>query len=392
MNLEEGCALAQEITRVPITRLETAPQRADFCSAHQFHPAQDYLLPQALELLLAELAPGEILSTLDLFRVRFLFCKIQDVPLAVGPFCTEFFSQNDCEILLRRAGLPGVPPRELTAYRGQIVVCSEGTPLHTARSLARAVGGPPLSELRARQWETPPAQPRDLETRTLSGDLVQRRYQIEQALMDAIQEGDAPRAVERWQELHHSVAFIKQLGQTMETARIAAAITRTAIRLAAAQAGLDPLTNDQISGQSSALVRAARTVEEIDREHERLIREYCRAIRIKRDSGYSSLVLSAIYQLERHCAQPITVAGLARELEVSPGYLTAQFKKEVGVPPLSYLNRVRMRQAARQLARTNAPVQEVAASVGILDANYFVKRFKAAFGYTPTEFRRRYGI
>ena len=113
MNLEEGCALAQEITRVPITRLETAPQRADFCSAHQFHPAQDYLLPQALELLLAELAPGEILSTLDLFRVRFLFCKIQDVPLAVGPFCTEFFSQNDCEILLRRAGLPGVPPREI---------------------------------------------------------------------------------------------------------------------------------------------------------------------------------------------------------------------------------------------------------------------------------------
>ena len=86
------------------------------------------------------------------------------------------------------------------------------------------------------------------------------------------------------------------------------------------------------------------------------------------------------------------MAGLARELEVSPGYLTAQFKKEVGVPPLSYLNRVRMRQAARQLARTNAPVQEVAASVGILDANYFVKRFKAAFGYTPTEFRRRYGI
>lgn len=49
-------------------------------------------------------------------------------------------------------------------------------------------------------------------------------------------------------------------------------------------------------------------------------------------------------------------------------------------------------EAARQLARTNTPVQEVAAAVGILDANYFVKRFKAAFGYTPTEFRRRYGI
>lgn len=190
-----------------------------------------------MERLLAGLIPGEILSTLDLFRVRFLFCRIQGVPLAVGPFCTEFFSQNDCEILLRRAGLPGVPPRELMAYRGQIVVCSEGTPLHTARSLARALG------------------------EALPGDLHQVEYQG----------GELP--------------------------------------------------------------------------------------------------------------------------DFSPeAALTAQFKKEVGVPPLAYLNRVRMRQAARQLARTSTPVQEVAASVGILDANYFVKRFKAAFGYTPTEFRRRYGI
>lgn len=103
-------------------------------------------------------------------------------------------------------------------------------------------------------------------------------------------------------------------------------------------------------------------------------------------------MLSAVYYLERNYNQPVTVAALAQELDVTANYLTAQFKKEVGTAPLACLNQLRMREAARRLARTREPVQDISAAVGILDANYFVKRFKAQFGYTPTEFRRRYGI
>lgn len=394
MHLEEACALAQAITRIPIAQLETEAQRAEFCRAHRFHPAQDYLTPSALERLLAGLAPSEPLGSADLFQVRFIFCRIGARAVALGPYCTEFFSLSDCEILLRQAGLRNYPPRDLLARRGQLTVCPESVPLHAARSLAQALGESLPGDLRRVEYrgsEPPDFSPEA--ARAARSGMVRRRYQLEQEMMDAVQEGDVARALERWQALHDSVAFFKnQLGQTIETARIAAGITRTTLRLAAAAAGVDALTNDRITGESAALVRAGRTIEEIDQEQERLIRKYCRLIRRKTSGGYSSFVLSALYQLERHYPQPITVAGLARELEVSPGHLTAQFKKEVGVPPLAYLNRVRMNQAARQLVRTNAPVQEVAASVGILDANYFVKRFKAAFGSTPTEFRRRYGM
>lgn len=393
MTLEECCALARGLTRVPVTCLQTAADRAAFCGTHQFHPMQEYLLPQVLETLLDGVLPGEVVLARDLFGVRFAFCRIDHVPLAVGPFCTEFFSLNDCEILLRRLGLKNFAPRELVARRGQLPVCSENGPLHTLRCMARAMGAPVPETVRRLDEETERTVTfRDVTSPTTYAELVHERYLLEQTMMEAVRQGDTAKAVESWQALHHSVAFLKHLGQTLETARIAAGITRTVIRMAATQAGIPDVVNDNISGASAAIIRKAQTIEEIDREHERLLREYCQLIRRKQHSGYSNLVLGVLCRLEHQYDRPVTVAELAREQGVTPNYLTAQFKKEVGKTPLACLNQLRMRRAAQQLARTKDSVQEIAASVGILDANYFVKRFKAEFGYTPTEFRRRYCV
>lgn len=393
MTLSECCALAQDISHLPLTQLETAVQRAEFCSDWQFHPMQQLLLPQKLKSALADLGSGEILSVTDLFQIRFLFCRVGGVPLAAGPFCSEFFTHNDCAILLRRLGLQNFPPRELLARRGSLYVCPESDALRLVRCVARAMGEePPLTVRRIDDTRARDAALQDITPRAAYGEVVRRRYRLEEQMLEAVSQGDASRALDCWRQLHDAVAFLKDLGQTLETARISAAITRTGIRMAAIQAGLPAVINDEISGASAARIRKARSVEEIDREHERFIEEYCQTIRRKQHSGYTNLVLSAVYYLERHFDQPVTVAALARELDVTPNYLTAQFKKEVGMAPLACLNQLRMRRAARQLARTKDPVQEIAASVGILDANYFVKRFKAEFGYTPTEFRRRYCV
>lgn len=82
--------------------------------------------------------------------------------------------------------------------------------------------------------------------------------------------------------------------------------------------------------------------------------------------------------------------NMANELEVSPNYLIAQFKKEVGITPLAYLNRIRMQHVAHSLVHSKAPIHEIAESVGIMDANYFVKRFKAEFQDTPSQYRAKY--
>ena len=210
--------------------------------------------------------------------------------------------------------------------------------------------------------------------------------------MDCIRRGDVYAALCAWSSLHQQVAYTKKIGSTIETARVAAAINRTTIRMAAAEAGLPALVNDLLSSESATIIRNAKTIDAIDLEHERIIRVYCQAIRERRDHQYSNLVLSAIYEMEHHYTEHITVQSLAEELEVSVVKLTSLFRKETGQTLLAYLTGVRMRQAARHLADSNASVNRIAAAVGILDTNYFIKLFKHPYGQTPPAYRRNHQL
>lgn len=394
MDLLECCKLTQDITRVPVTRLETAADRAEFCAQHQFHPMQEYLLPHTMELFLESLSAHEIVSMTDLFRVKMLFFRIGTVPLVIGPFCTEFFSLNDCERLLQQLELKNFSPNDLLAHRGNIPVTQESAQLHIIHCLFRAMNTSIPEEVREIHYNnrSSPAVFQDVTSNIPYAELVEHRYQLENTLVKAVEHGDVVKALESWNGLHNSVAFLKQLGQTLETARISAAITRTIIRYSAMNAGIPPIVNDKISSVSASIVRQAQTVDEINQEHERLIREYCQTIRRKSTAGYSNLTVSVLYYLDHSYAQNITMQTMSEELEVPASRIISQFKKEVGITPLAYLNRLRMQHAAHSLAHSKTPIHEISASVGIMDANYFVKRFKAEFQCTPSEYREKYAL
>ena len=225
--------------------------------------------------------------------------------------------------------------------------------------------------------------------------LVEERYAAEQRLMENISRGNRFAAIANWRDLHNYVAYTRNpnnIGYTIQNARISAAITRTVIRIAAMKAGIPAVLNDKISGESAAIIRNASTIEEINKEHERLIGEYCQIIYDHRTKGCSGLILSAVYHLERHYSQHITIAGLARELDVSPNYLTSRFRAETGLTPTAYLAKTRMKQAAWRLANTRLSIHQVSEQVGILDSNYFVKLFKKAYGETPSRYREKMGL
>ena len=394
MDLAACCRLAQDIAGVAVTLLAEPAQYTAFCIANQFSPIQTYLLPQQFGRSIESLSDGEILSLMDLFQIRYLFFRLNGIPMGIGPFCTEFFSLADCDTVLRQAGLTDISPQDLLAKRGMYPVRPESEMLHLARSLARAMDlGSALNSVRrvqlgdSRQKEAGNTIPRKL-----YAEMINERYQPEIEFMDCIRRGDVYAALCAWRSLHQQVAYTKKIGSTMETARVAAAINRTTIRMAAAEAGLPALVNDLLSSESATIIRNAKTIDAIDLEHERIIRVYCQAIRERRDHQYSNLVLSAIYEMEHHYTEHITVQSLAEELEVSVVKLTSLFRKETGQTLLAYLTGVRMRQAARHLAESNASVNSIAAAVGILDTNYFIKLFKHAYGQTPPAYRRNHQL
>lgn len=391
ITFEDACALTADIAGIPFTILENFRQCEDFCRKNQFHSRQDYLEPYVLEVMLDEMDSTEIVCTNDVFQIHFIFCRVEKQALVVGPYCTESFGENDYRVLLRRKNLSALNFQDLTAYRGKIPVMKENDILHLLRCIAKNC-----------RWSVVPNQIRrvDFEGMVRSTEEEQvhlpysqeviERYREEDAFMESIRQGDHVNAIAHWRELHnHMAGFKRTLGAPLDTARHSAAITRSMIRLAAKDVGIPPLVNDQISGKSATIIRKAASIDEIDHEHERVIREYCRAIRGLKKNGYSGMTQSVLYFLENNYHTEISVDTIARELEMSANYLTAKFRDEMSVTPNQYLQNLRMQKAASRLTQTKQSIQEISAAVGIQDANYFARLFKQSFGMTPSQYRQK---
>jgi AraC-like DNA-binding protein len=106
----------------------------------------------------------------------------------------------------------------------------------------------------------------------------------------------------------------------------------------------------------------------------------------------SNLVLSrhvedAIALMKTHYAEPVSRDWLAKQLALSPGYLSIIFKKQTGFTPIQYLNKIRMDEAKKLLKASKLPINEIAREVGHPDPFYFTRLFTAHVGLPPREFR-----
>jgi len=83
-----------------------------------------------------------------------------------------------------------------------------------------------------------------------------------------------------------------------------------------------------------------------------------------------------------------TLDDLARAAGMSRTSFTVRFREAVGVPPISYLTRLRLTRAAGYLATTTKNVSHVAHLVGYDSDASFSKAFSRAFGRPPGDYRR----
>lgn len=396
MNLEELCHVIQDVSNINITVLSSKEDFDIFCETWKFHEKQAYLKTDTLEWLFQSLDKNKILCYLDCFRIRFSFLWINKIPIAFGPYCTEILTRQDCTLLTKQAHLDNLLETEILAYRSNFPITEESTILHLAHCIAKHM----LNEESSREiihinasTFYPKKTPDSEALYKPYAALVQERYKTELEFMENIRMGNRTAALKNWKTLHNSVEFLKRrIGYTLEGARNAAAVTRTTIRLAGMEAGLPAELGDWLTSQSAKNIREAKNIEAINKEHERLIQEYCTVIHEFRNQSYSSLILSSLYYLEHLFQQDINISTLAAELDVSVNHLIKQFKKETGLTPGQFLQQKRLKYASWLLVSSNLPIQEVSLQSGFPDANYFSKLFLREYNETPSRYRKKYRL
>ena len=84
----------------------------------------------------------------------------------------------------------------------------------------------------------------------------------------------------------------------------------------------------------------------------------------------------------------IPISELAKSCNISEVYFRKLFKKEMGVSPVEYRNRLRLERAKQYLEYGDISVQEISDELGYSTVSHFIKIFREEFGVPPLEYRK----
>lgn len=116
-----------------------------------------------------------------------------------------------------------------------------------------------------------------------------------------------------------------------------------------------------------------------------------RAIELRDNAAgnqYRSLLQEAVRYIDTNFQnEDISLNRVAKEVNISPNYLSAIFSQEKGTTFVEYLTARRMERARELLRNSELRSGEIALAVGYKDPHYFSFLFKKTQGCTPRDYR-----
>lgn len=82
------------------------------------------------------------------------------------------------------------------------------------------------------------------------------------------------------------------------------------------------------------------------------------------------------------------IETIARRFYISKYHLCRFFKKNLGIPLVTYLNTIKIREACAMIKNGRTNLTEVAMGCGFNSSSYFCKVFKKEKGISPTQYKR----
>ena len=102
----------------------------------------------------------------------------------------------------------------------------------------------------------------------------------------------------------------------------------------------------------------------------------------------NEIIRQAQQFISSHIREKLSVPAVARQVDVSPSYLTALFHKNLQISPGEYIRRIKLQESKQMIRENNLNFTEIAAALQYSTVHHFSRQFKEKFGITPTEYAK----
>lgn len=85
----------------------------------------------------------------------------------------------------------------------------------------------------------------------------------------------------------------------------------------------------------------------------------------------------------------LSLQQVATSASLSPYHFLRLFKRQVGITPHTYIQRLRLRQAALLLSSSDEPITAIASHLGFSSPGHLSESFRRHYGLTPSQYRAR---
>lgn len=109
-------------------------------------------------------------------------------------------------------------------------------------------------------------------------------------------------------------------------------------------------------------------------------------------SHNDDLVRKVQRRIESNFGSIQTIDAITRDLPTSRRNIVRRFKQVTGVPPIEYLQNIRIETAKRKLEQTDLSISEIISETGYADPKSFRKVFTKLVGIKPLEYREKFKV
>lgn len=102
----------------------------------------------------------------------------------------------------------------------------------------------------------------------------------------------------------------------------------------------------------------------------------------------NEIIRRALQYISSHIRQKLSVPLVARNVDVSPSYLTALFHKHLQISPGEYIRRIKLQESKQMIRENTMNFTEIAAALQYSTVHHFSRQFKEKFGITPTAYAK----